>query len=180
VVELVTVELDHQVRLRPVRVHEITVDEHAHLRHPQAGAADQIEEESLELRLGLCGGLRVVLEQRRKAGRAAPAVGAGEHAAHRRHVEDLQPLRSLPEALKLGRGRRGREVEERAGDGGNGDAVDLVDVGGIEATGAVDPNSALRARAAAGDGDVDRPAGLGEVPEGCGVFVAERRACADG
>ena len=53
VVELVPVELDDEVRVRPVGVDEVAVDEHVGLGGGETALAEQVAEEPLELGVAL-------------------------------------------------------------------------------------------------------------------------------
>lgn len=89
---------------------------------------------------------------------AATAASAAEHCSYRGEVEDSEDLSPFDHALEAAAIYHVAAVEEGAGDAGAGDAADARDIFGVEGVRLVHLDARPCARAAPGNGDIDRRA----------------------
>ena len=118
------VQLDHQLRRRPVGVHFEAEDPLVDLRLGQFGVAAEVEKSTLELRTGVGGpGLRGY--QPSHGPEAAPAAASPQHFLKRTQVEQLQTLGFLKGPPEASRVKDLGQVEQRTPDACHRDAVAL-------------------------------------------------------
>lgn len=184
VVEVGTVELDHEAEIAPEEVNPVPCDEHVHLRSRKSGLLPEPEEAVLGVGLGTRRGQRMGHMEAPKSPNAPAPAGALQRRRHEVAIDAAKAVRFLVEPHQMSLGAPSREVDQGAGHRRAPDPVPEGEVLGNQGTGVMDDDSLSPPGSAPASGrdDVHRPIGaeLREAVEVRGAEVAHRRALADG